>query len=523
MILLQNPLLGFLALSAFASGSCTTIQRTMRVVVGEANCATIVSSTFEYLHVAGWGAAIYVFSTSTSAILISGCNFYACSAAELGGAVSAECQEAILRFCYGAECHSYSSGGLIELTSASSASRHTLSEVAIWGCSAANGGGGLAFGSNQNVGASGVNFTDCEAPSYGGALDWLGISTPYFPAAILYSVFRDNSGRDCVCSYSRGLVTFESCAFINNVPTRSLLWAYRAPILVQSSVFQGNSGSPFYREPGSNGFLVYDCVLDYSTPAGGTQFSDTARNSWNCETGIELFSQTRTQFTDPGFSAAWVTVPSADVAWSPESHATDPDHDPSSDRDESPGLGSDAIAGIVLGTVAFGVLFVSLFMCCRAFSGPNPTGGQGVGNERPAWGADPTYPNDFPAYPTGPSPAYCSGAYAPAYPDALPGAPAAYPGSVPGAPAAYPGSLAGAPAAYPGSLPGAPAAYPGPRPNYAAPPTDYQAGPPPDYGMGEGGYPGGPPLDYPGPGPDYGGQEYPYLPPMYAGSKEWPQ
>jgi hypothetical protein len=334
--------------------NCMQLQNAATRVTTSGTCATIVDSTFINLYALPSGAAIYVYYIDDpSPTVISGCNFLDCSSENSGGAVSVECQEALIRFCSAPRCFSYQWAGFLRLAYTSATSAHTVHDLAVRQSMALNGGSGVFLDSNENVAAARINFTSCYSP-----LEWVSVHPPWRPSAILHSIF--NHGYDIYCATSRAaeLVTFESCAFVFNTLTDSVIIASTYYVQVLDCSFHDNTAPPFYRDPTSHGyFIVEGCTFDIPAISQAGLFLATASNSWNDHLGTYFPTQTDVLFTNPSVTAVWMTVPSYDLSGLSLRPPGLPTQSPKPDEGGFRQLPPGEVVAIVLGSIA-GVAFI---------------------------------------------------------------------------------------------------------------------------------------------------------------------
>jgi hypothetical protein len=193
-VLFSLPSLALLILSAFAD-NCERYVDIYEQVEFE-NCVTIVNSRFEALEPGGYssygGAIDLTYYDDESASTISGCTFRECIVTGGGGGIAAGCSCFLIRFCYAVQCTGFYHAGFMSLTGGT-IHPDTLSQLSIWDCGAARGGGIRFSGSETSAGDS-VNCTECSAINWGAAIQWDGDGVYYvdYPRALRYSIFSAN-------------------------------------------------------------------------------------------------------------------------------------------------------------------------------------------------------------------------------------------------------------------------------------------------------------------------------------------
>jgi hypothetical protein len=187
-----------------------------------------------------------------------------------------------------------------------------MQDLVVFDCRASEVSGGVIVKSNQIIEIARVNVTQCLALTDGSALTRSTDPTPDCPAAVLYSVFNSNSGQDCACSRASSLTTYRKCAFISNTVNQAIFSIYSISDLILESAIQGDSGSIFHRG-GLARFILVNCSISSSPPAGGGIFSRSIGNEWNFELDLDRYTQTFDNFTNPPFSGVWATEETYDM------------------------------------------------------------------------------------------------------------------------------------------------------------------------------------------------------------------
>jgi hypothetical protein len=353
---------------ASSSAYCfRTEQASQRLVAAE--CVTIVNSDFADLRAPHTqGGAIYIhYGTGWSASVIAGCNFVNCSCDYFGGVVGMQCLTGLLQFCSATSCAAFENGGFLSMGNPCDSVNHSLSQISVWNCGASRAAG-ILFQSGLRVSGSSVNCTHCTAVNAGAGLQWDDAAAyTTRTSAIFFSVFTDNLGLNSVSSRGTSTVTLQTCAFIQNKVTSSVLSSRQAVAFVIGCLFNRNAGSPFALADSSPAFVVYDCSFDHEAWVAGSVFVDSAGNAWNAAQSIGRYAQTPVRFTDPGVSPVFGSVPPAQLRERP---TTRPDEEP-----DSGGMSAWEIAAVVVGGVCLLVLITLVACICDPSPlcvGPDP-------------------------------------------------------------------------------------------------------------------------------------------------------
>jgi hypothetical protein len=273
------------------SASCVQVtRRTSRF--DYVSCLAVSQSRFESIVSGTDGGAIsVVYSSDNAYTLIYGSTFDACRCDGLGGGIYIDCQRFSIGFCSGISCQSTGGGGFAALFGSMALTQHMVRELLIRSCSSTTSNGGVYVRHHQQFGARSFNVSQCET-FHGAGLSWYGVAlTNSYPGFAIFSIFEDNDARECIYPFAMQVLTLQSCVFINNAVTQSVISVARSFAIVLDCIFQGNVVDPFYRGQDSSDvfFMVYDCVFDTSEQVSESLFNGTDSNSWAYEITISRF------------------------------------------------------------------------------------------------------------------------------------------------------------------------------------------------------------------------------------------